>query len=170
MKITAIASAILLLATGILAAEPTQPTQPAKAALPRLVELGSTSCIPCKRMKPIIDELTKEQAGVIDVEFIDVNKDREKAVPYKVRIIPCQVFIDASGKERFRHEGFWSKKDITAKWTELGVKLKDASAKDTPATPSKDAEPAAGACCPPAAPSKDAEPAKAKTSATGKAA
>jgi len=27
------------------------------------------------------------------------------------------------GKELFRHEGFYAKKDILAKWAELGVKL-----------------------------------------------
>ncbi|MCX5682965.1 MAG: organomercurial lyase, partial [Planctomycetota bacterium] len=32
-------------------------------------------------------------------------------------------FFDASGKERFRHEGFFSKEDILAKWKELGVDL-----------------------------------------------
>ena len=30
-------------------------------------------------------------------------------------------FFDASGKELFRHEGFFSKADILAKWNELGI-------------------------------------------------
>jgi hypothetical protein len=40
-------------------------------------------------------------------------------------MIPTQIFYDASGKERFRHEGFFSKEDILAKWTELGIDLRD---------------------------------------------
>lgn len=115
----------VFLTAGLLAAEPATKPADKTPALPRLVELGSSTCVPCKRMKPIIDELTKEQSGVIVVEFIDVKKDPEAAKPYKVRIIPCQVFLDATGKELFRHEGFWSKKDIAAKWKELGVTLKD---------------------------------------------
>jgi thioredoxin 1 len=97
------------------------------AALPRLVELGSTTCIPCKMMKPILDELTAEYAGRLEVVFIDVNRIPEEADKYAIRVIPTQVFLDASGKELFRHEGFYPKEDILAKWTELGVNLADAT-------------------------------------------
>ena len=95
-----------------------------KAKLPRLVDLGAGKCIPCKKMSPILEELKKEQAGKLDVEFIDVWKDPEAGKPYKILIIPTQVFFDAKGKEVFRHEGFYSKADILAKWQELGVELK----------------------------------------------
>jgi thioredoxin 1 len=96
----------------------------AKAKLPRLVDLGAGKCIPCKKMAPILEELKKEQAGKLDVEFIDVWKDPEAGKPYKILIIPTQIFFDAKGKELFRHEGFYSKADILAKWKELGVELK----------------------------------------------
>ncbi|MCX7045368.1 MAG: organomercurial lyase [Candidatus Sumerlaeota bacterium] len=109
---------------------------PAKKSLPRLLDLGSVSCIPCKLMAPILEELKKEYAGRMDVEFIDVNKDREAARKYGIKLIPTQIFFDAEGKERFRHEGFIGKEDILAKWKELGVNLmadaaagKDAAAK-----------------------------------------
>jgi thioredoxin 1 len=36
-------------------------------------------------------------------------------------MIPTQIFYDATGKERCRHEGFMSKEAILAKWQELGV-------------------------------------------------
>ena len=95
----------------------TQPT-----GLPRLVDLGSTTCIPCKMMAPILEDLKKEYAGKLQVEFIDVNENPDAAKPFAVRVIPTQIFIDASGKE-WRHEGFFSKEDILAKWKELGVAL-----------------------------------------------
>ncbi len=114
------AAAVITLAGVLFAGEPAPVTTPAPP-LPRLVELGSATCIPCRRMKPIIEELTREQAGVMGVVFIDVKKDPDRAAPYRVRIIPCQVFLDAAGKERFRHTGFWSKQDILNKWRELGV-------------------------------------------------
>ena len=37
--------------------------------------------------------------------------------------MPTQIFYDSSGKELFRHEGFYSKEDILGKWNELGVDL-----------------------------------------------
>lgn len=96
----------------------------AKAKLPRLVDLGAGKCIPCKKMAPILEELKKEQAGKLDVEFIDVRKDPEAGKPYKILMIPTQIFLDEKGKEVFRHEGFYGKEDILAKWKELGVELK----------------------------------------------
>ena len=60
----------------------------------------------------------------MDVEFIDVWKDPKPGKEYKIKLIPTQIFFDASGKERFRHEGFFGKEDILAKWKELGVDIK----------------------------------------------
>jgi thioredoxin 1 len=101
---------------------PAQVSQPA-AGLPRLLDLGSVSCIPCKMMAPILEELKKEYAGRLQVEFVDVMANPDAATPYNISLIPTQIFFDASGKERFRHEGFFSKEDILAKWKELGVSL-----------------------------------------------
>lgn len=103
-------------------AAPTNAT--AKAMLPRLVDLGADKCIPCKAMAPILADLKTNYAGQLEVEFIDVWKKPEAAKPYKIKLIPTQIFYDARGKERFRHQGFFSKEDILAKWKELGVDLK----------------------------------------------
>ena len=98
--------------------------------LPRFIEIGSVTCIPCKMMKPILDELRQEYAGGLQVDFIDVQVDRAAAMSYGIRVIPTQVFLDASGKELFRHEGFFPKEEILAKWKELGVNLQAAGQKD----------------------------------------
>jgi thioredoxin 1 len=106
---------------------------PAKANLPRLVDLGADKCIPCKMMAPVLKELTKEYEGQLVVEFIDVWKNPDAGKPFNINLIPTQIFFDAAGKELFRHEGFFSKKDILAKWKELGVDLKaNESAKAPP--------------------------------------
>lgn len=95
----------------------------AKKALPRLVDLGAGKCIPCKKMAPILEELKKEFAGRLEVEFIDVWENPSAGARYKINLIPTQIFYDASGKELFRHEGFFSREDILGKWKELGVDL-----------------------------------------------
>jgi thioredoxin 1 len=97
---------------------------PAKATLPRLVDLGADKCIPCKMMTSVLQELTKEYEGRMTVEFIDVWKNPDAGKAHQINLIPTQIFFDASGKELFRHEGFFSKKDILAKWKELGVEFK----------------------------------------------
>ena len=57
------------------------------------------------------------------MEFIDVWKNPDAGKPYGIRTIPTQIFYDARGRELFRHEGFFPKKDILAKWRELNVPL-----------------------------------------------
>jgi len=101
-----------------------EPTATA-AALPRRLDLGADKCVPCKMMAPILEELKETYAGVLTVEFIDVWKDPAAAQPYGIRVIPTQIFFAADGTELFRHEGFFSREDILAKWRELGVELPD---------------------------------------------
>lgn len=103
---------------------PVAKAEPAAAAkLPRLLDLGSVNCIPCKMMAPILEELKKEYAGRMHVDFIDVFKNEAAGRQYGVEMIPTQIFFDAGGKELFRHVGFYGKEDILTKWKELGVAL-----------------------------------------------
>ena len=91
--------------------------------IPTLLDLGADKCVPCKMMAPILDELRETYSGRLDVVFIDVWKDRDAAREYGVSVIPTQVFLDADGKELFRHQGFMSREDILAKWAELGYEF-----------------------------------------------
>ncbi len=100
------------------------------AKLPKLVDLGADKCIPCKMMAPILDELGKEFQDRFGVEFIDVWKNPDAGKKYGVNIIPTQIFYDASGKELFRHEGFFPKADILRKWKEFGTAIKDEEIKN----------------------------------------
>lgn len=100
-----------------------RPEQLLGKGLPAMVDIGSDQCIPCKMMAPILEELKTTLAGKLQVNFLDVRKYPALAEPYGIKVIPTQVFYDASGKELFRHEGFFSKEDILAKWKELGVEL-----------------------------------------------
>ncbi len=106
----------------------TQPQPEKKLALPRLVDLGATKCIPCKMMAPILEELKKDYAGTFDVVFIDVWENPAEGRKYGIQSIPTQIFYDASGKELFRHEGFFPKDEILKKWKEFGVEPKKGAA------------------------------------------
>jgi thioredoxin 1 len=96
--------------------------------LPRLVDLGAGKCIPCKKMAPILEELKKEFAGKLQVDFIDVWINPDAGQQYGISLIPTQIFYDASGKELYRHEGFMPKEDILFRFQEHGIQL-TASAK-----------------------------------------
>jgi thioredoxin 1 len=94
----------------------------ASTSIPRMLELGSVGCQPCEKMTPILEELRKEFGGKLSVEFYDVRKDPEPARQYGIKLIPTQIFVDASGKEIFRHEGFFAKEEIIPILAQMGVK------------------------------------------------
>lgn len=108
------------------------PPQSAEIAIPHLLDLGAGKCVPCRMMKPILEELTQEYEGHMRVTFIDVWENPDAGEKYGIRIIPTQIFYDAQGKELFRHEGFFSKDDILAKWKELGVEIPSSMAVPKP--------------------------------------
>ena len=94
-----------------------------EARLPRLVDLGADKCIPCKMMAPILEDLKKEYAGKLQVDFIDVWKDPKAGEQYGIRVIPTQIFYDVDGKEISRHQGFMSKADILATFRKAEIHL-----------------------------------------------
>jgi len=110
-------------AVGAVAQAGVEASAPQGKALPRLVDLGAGKCIPCKMMKPILDDLKATCAETFKTEFIDVWENPDAGKRYGINIIPTQIFFGADGKELFRHEGFFSKDDILGKWKEFGVVL-----------------------------------------------
>jgi thiol-disulfide isomerase/thioredoxin len=101
------------------------PVDKARASgIPSLVDFGSTGCVPCDMMAPILDELGKKYKGKINVLFIHVGEEPILAERYGIQSIPVQVFFNKAGQEVFRNVGFFAKEKILAKWKELGVELK----------------------------------------------
>jgi thioredoxin 1 len=89
------------------------------------VELGSVNCIPCRQMQPVMKAIETKYGDQIKVIFYDVWKDDQKqyAEQYEISLIPTQVFLDVTGKEFFRHEGFLSEKEIDILLQSKGLKV-----------------------------------------------
>lgn len=89
---------------------------------PSVVDFGARSCIPCKKMAPILEELNRELNGKANVIFNDVWKDNSLAGKYRVQMIPTQLFFDARGKEVKRHMGYMDKAAILKELKAAGMK------------------------------------------------
>jgi len=89
---------------------------------PVLADFGRGVCIPCKQMKPILEELAAEYKGKASILIIEIDEYRALTRRYSIRLIPTQIFFDAQRKEVYRHEGFMSKESIKEKFEEMGVK------------------------------------------------
>ncbi|NTU42696.1 MAG: thioredoxin family protein [Nitrospirales bacterium] len=86
-----------------------------------MLELGSEGCIPCEKMKPVMERLRKDYKGKLDVVFVDVKKDKATGRQFGVYMIPVQVFLDKSGKEAYRHVGYFPYEEIVPVLKTLGL-------------------------------------------------
>lgn len=86
-----------------------------------MLELGSVGCIPCEQMRPVMDRLSRNYKGKLEVIFIDVKKDSEPARQFRVFGIPTQVFLDRNGKEFHRHVGYYDYDKIVPVLTKAGI-------------------------------------------------
>jgi len=98
------------------------PKEIAQSPLPKLLDFGAGKCIPCKKMAPILKELTEEYNGRVIIKIIEVYDERELTQINRIRLIPTQIFFDAKNREVFRHEGFMDKEQIKKVFEKMGVK------------------------------------------------
>ena len=89
---------------------------------PVVADFGRGMCIPCKMMKPILDDLKEDYAGRAEILVIDVDQHPAVTQRVGIRAIPTQVFYDAERNVVYRHEGFIPREDIVAKLAEMGVR------------------------------------------------
>ena len=125
-KMSLVLLLIACLATSAFAELPSGNQFTIQAALasgrPSLVDFGARSCVPCKKMAPILEQLEKEYRGRANVIFVDVWKNNKIGGNYRVQMIPTQIFFDAKGKEAGRHIGFMDRGPIIDTFKKLGVK------------------------------------------------
>ena len=87
------------------------------------IELGSVRCIPCKQMQTVMKSIEKKYCSQVKVVFHDVWTDAGKpySKKYNITAIPTQVFLDDTGKEYFRHEGFFPEEELVKVLYQKGV-------------------------------------------------
>lgn len=65
---------------------------------PVVVDIYASWCGPCKRLSPILDELSKEYAGKVEFYKIDLDKNRELGNAFGVQSIPLVIFFPVDGQ------------------------------------------------------------------------
>lgn len=88
---------------------------------PTLAIFSAASCCGPDKMIPVKESLEKQYDAKITIVYIEPSKEQILAARYGIRSIPTQILYDKTGKEFFRHSGFFSEKDIIGKLNELGV-------------------------------------------------
>jgi thioredoxin 1 len=96
-----------------------QNSTPIAKARPALYEFGAGYCASCKEMEKVMAELKASHGDQIQVRMIYAGKEDDLFKQYKVMLIPTQVFLNAEGKEVFRHMGPLTKDQVLQKLREL---------------------------------------------------
>lgn len=64
-----------------------------------LVDFYSDSCVPCKRMSPVLADIEDDNADNLKVVKININFDSELAEKYDVQAVPTLVFFKDGAEE-----------------------------------------------------------------------
>ena len=99
----------------------TYSTSSQKTGLPKMIDLGTTTCTPCKMMIPVMEALRTEFEGRMIVEFINTAENPDAAQKYAISVIPTQIFYDKNGNELTRHTGYIAKEDVIKTFNDYGV-------------------------------------------------
>jgi len=88
------------------------------------IELGSVRCIPCRQMQSVMKSIEAKYGKEVKIDFYDVWTDAGKPYgeKYGIEAIPTQVFLDETGKEYYRHEGFFPEEELVKVLQQKGVK------------------------------------------------
>jgi thioredoxin len=65
---------------------------------PAVIDFYASWCGPCQRLLPVIETLSDEFEGKIDIYKVNVDQEEELAAAFNIRTIPTLIFIPMDGK------------------------------------------------------------------------
>jgi len=66
--------------------------------LPAIVDFYADWCGPCKMVAPILEELSAEYDGKLNIYKVDTDKEQELAMAFGIQSIPSILFIPMGEK------------------------------------------------------------------------
>jgi thioredoxin len=65
---------------------------------PAIIDFYADWCGPCRLVAPILEELSREYDGKVDIYKVDTEAEQELASVFGIRSIPSLLFIPRDGK------------------------------------------------------------------------
>ena len=69
-----------------------------EGTLPCIIDFYADWCGPCKMVSPILEELSKEYDGKINIYKVNTEEERELAAAFGIQSIPSILFIPMNDK------------------------------------------------------------------------
>lgn len=67
---------------------------------PAIIDFYADWCGPCKMVSPIMEELSKDYSGKVDIYKIDTDAEQELSSVFGIRSIPSVLFCPTDGQPR----------------------------------------------------------------------
>ena len=64
---------------------------------PALIDFYADWCGPCKMLASVLEEVSDEYAGRVDIYKVNVDEEEELAMLFGIRSIPTLIFIEQNG-------------------------------------------------------------------------
>ena len=69
-----------------------------KGERPAIIDFYADWCGPCKMVAPIMEELSEEYVGKVDIYKVDTEVEQELSSVFGIRSIPSMLFIPMEGQ------------------------------------------------------------------------
>jgi len=66
--------------------------------LPCIIDFYADWCGPCKMVTPLLEELSREYGGKIDIFSVNTEQEQELAMAFRIKSIPSLLFCPKEGK------------------------------------------------------------------------
>lgn len=78
---------------------------------PALIDFYASWCGPCKMLAPVLEEISQEYEGKVDIYKVDVDKEERLAAFFDIRSIPTLISFTLNGEPK-RSMGAKSKEQL----------------------------------------------------------
>ncbi len=68
--------------------------------LPALIDFWAPWCGPCKMIGPVLEELSDEYAGKVNIYKVNTDEEQELGAVFGIRSIPSLLFIPKEGQPK----------------------------------------------------------------------
>ncbi|MCX7863373.1 MAG: thioredoxin [Bacteroidales bacterium] len=89
---------------------------------PCIIDFYADWCAPCRMVAPILEELSKEYDGKIDIYKVDTETEQELAMVFGIRSIPSLLFVPKNGQPQMAMGALPKETFVRAIDEVLGVK------------------------------------------------
>jgi len=77
-----------------------------KGSKPTIIDFYADWCGPCRMLTPVLNEVAKRYAGLVEVYKVDTEASPDLAAVFGIRGIPSILFIPADGSQPAMVSGF----------------------------------------------------------------